>query len=314
MPIDVTSTQDASITLEEFIDAVIPLATNLGDDDVLCSLAPKIIQLANNKSFLGDLLIGYLDSISGGATPQIGVHFEPYTSHVVLLHLDRVHAFLIRAAIWPAPNDYAYKINSDRAFSYNYPHDHNFSFLTVGYAGPGYESDYYEIEPDSILGLEGETVDLRFVGRTQLHRGRSLVYRAHRDIHVQYPPEELSVSLNLMGSGLRSSVTDQYIFDVQEQRIVKTVTPSATNVLISLAARLGGDAGRDYVSYVSQKHPVDSTRYQALKALAKADSGYDRMVFLSRHANEGPTYFREAARREMEKLNARSVGGDGRQS
>ena len=41
-------------------------------------------------------------------------------------------------------------------FFYHIPHDHNFSFLTVGYIGPGYWSDYYEYDHDSVLGAPGE--------------------------------------------------------------------------------------------------------------------------------------------------------------
>lgn len=302
MPIDVTSPQDLAISLDEFVDAVGPLSSKLRDEDVLGSLAPKFIQLANNRTFLGDILLSYLRTIAGDDGEAKGILFAPYTSHVVLLVLDKTRQFMIRAVIWPSANDYVYKINSDKEFSYNYPHDHNVSFLTVGYFGPGYVSDYYEVDPDEILGVPGESVKLRYINRAQLSEGTSLVYRAHRDIHVQYAPESLSISLNLMGSGLNSSITDQYVFDKDKSRISKVVKSSAANVLISLASRLGGEAGRDYVDYVARKHPLDSIRFQAVRTLAQAEPGHDARAFLERCGKDPSAYFREVAKQELERL------------
>lgn len=42
---------------------------------------------------------------------------------------------------------------------------------------------------------------IRFVERSNLAEGRMMLYRAHRDVHSQLPPESLSVSLNIMDEG-----------------------------------------------------------------------------------------------------------------
>ena len=39
-----------------------------------------------------------------------------------------------------------FKASGISPFFYHVPHDHNFSFLTVGYLGPGYWSEYYEYD------------------------------------------------------------------------------------------------------------------------------------------------------------------------
>ena len=99
-------------------------------------------------------------------------------------------------------------------FFYDLPHDHNFSFLTVGYLGPGYWSDYYEHDGDAHAGLDGEPVELRFVERSRLSEGRVLLYRAHRDIHVQRPPDSFSVSLNILAADPGQHWRTQYRFDI----------------------------------------------------------------------------------------------------
>ena len=60
MPIDVSCKVDSEISLAEFVDSVIPLSDKLGDEDVLKSFAPQITRLAQNRTFLADLLVEYL--------------------------------------------------------------------------------------------------------------------------------------------------------------------------------------------------------------------------------------------------------------
>ena len=57
-----------------------------------------------------------------------------------------------------------FKASGTSPFFYHVPHDHNFSFLTVGYLGPGYWSEYYEYDYGEVVGMPGEKVDL------QVHR------------------------------------------------------------------------------------------------------------------------------------------------
>lgn len=70
--------------------------------------------------------------------------------------------------------------------------------MTVGYYGPGYETELYQYNPKEVNGYVGETVELEHLGRTKLPNGRVMVYREKVDVHTQFPPAQLSVSLNLM--------------------------------------------------------------------------------------------------------------------
>lgn len=303
MPIDATCQVETRIELDEFLDAVAPLSSALGDEETLLRLAPKIRQLANNRDFLADRMLAYLAHGSDSRQAAgFDVAFDAYTSHVMLIHLDREREFVVRANIWPSAKDYAYKVNSERVFSYNYPHDHGFSFLTVGYLGPGYVSDYYEVDPDKIVGYPGEQVEMRFIERSQLTQGRSLVYRAHRDVHVQFPPESMSVSLNLFGNGLVASIADQYIFDVQARRIEKVVNPTAIGVLASLALEFGGARARDYVDEIARLHPVDSVRLEAIKGLARTGDQATREGLIRLCETSGSHYLSQYGRRCVEAL------------
>src|SRR3546814_20111803 len=101
--------------------------------------------------------------------------------------------YVFRSKFWPGPRDSCFKSSGSSPFFYHVPHDHNFSFLTVGYLGPGYWSEYYEYEYDKVVGYPGEAVDLRFVERSRLEEGKVILYRAHRDLPTQLPADEMSV-------------------------------------------------------------------------------------------------------------------------
>ncbi|MEI9927755.1 MAG: hypothetical protein WDN44_08700 [Sphingomonas sp.] len=63
--------------------------------------------------------------------------------------------YVLRANFWPARADPVTRASGAAAFFYDLPHDHNFPFLTYGYLGPGYWSDYYEYEIGDVIGLPG---------------------------------------------------------------------------------------------------------------------------------------------------------------
>ena len=88
-----------------------------------------------------------------------------------MLH-GRSSKFIIRANFWPALKDSVVRHSGTDPFFYGVPHDHNFSFLTVGYLGPGYWSDYYEYDYGEVVGYPGEEVDLRFVEKSRLDAGQ----------------------------------------------------------------------------------------------------------------------------------------------
>jgi hypothetical protein len=199
-----------------------------------------------------------------------------YSSQVILLHIQR--DFVIRANLWPSQSDSVYANSGPDPFFYEVPHDHNFSFLTVGYLGPGYWSDYYEYDYDRVMGVPGEEVDLRFIERSCLSEGKVLLYRKHLDVHSQLPPDSLSVSLNIMAATPASEFQDQYRFDLASNRVASLVNPSALETLVRLAGVFGGGNGQDLVEDFAVRHPSDRIRFAAWRAKAAAAPDIDSRI------------------------------------
>ncbi|MXP27233.1 transposase [Porphyrobacter algicida] len=151
------------------------------DERSHATAALALRRLGNNRAFLGDMLVEGLRE----RHREIGETSAYGAQAIMLARLPGGH--LIRANIWPSENDACFQVSGARSFVYGLPHDHNFSFLTVGYFGPGYESDYYEYDHAETIGYRGERPALRFIERCALSEGKLMLYRAHVDVHAQLP-------------------------------------------------------------------------------------------------------------------------------
>ena len=231
MPRQLSPAVSGALTLAECVAAIDSVGFDPQDEMSLTHAATALAGLAANPDFLGDFLI---DRISGAASSAA----TAYGPQAIMLRPPG-NGYFLRANIWPAPGDPAFQASGAASFVYGLPHDHNFDFLTVGYFGPGYVSDYYEYDYESVAGRPGEAVDLRFVERSALLPGRVLHYRAHRDVHCQHPPQSLSVSLNICAANPAQGWFDQYGFDVEQGRIASVLNPSANEVMLRLGAALG---------------------------------------------------------------------------
>lgn len=296
MPLLMDVETEEQIELGDLVEALQTDPSDLNDDECLASYAPALRKLANNRRFLGDLVIEELKQRCAGQ-----VAGNRYGAQVILLHSGS-RKFLLRANFWPAEADSVVVNSGTDPFFYGHPHDHNFSFLTVGYLGPGYWSDYYEYDYERTVGFIGEKVDLRFVERSRLSEGKVLLYRRHSDVHSQLPADSLSVSLNIMAMSPATEFLDQYGFDLENSRISALVNRSTLEPLIDLAGSLGGENGRDLVEHFAARHPSERIRFAAWKAKAKAAGGPDERAAVYEEAAGSTTGFvrgmatREAAR------------------
>lgn len=232
------------------------------DEASLAGAALALRRLANNRDFLGDLLIAQL-----GQRHRDTGESSAYGAQAIVLSRPRGGCFL-RANIWPSERDACFRASGARTFVYGVPHDHNFSFLTAGYLGPGYVSDYYEYDYEAAAGYVGERPGLRFAGRSALSQGSLMLYRAHRDVHSQLPAESLSVSLNIMRIHPAEGWFDQYGFDLDSGAITGIINPTATETFLRCAVALGGEEAIDLAHRFGTRHPSDRLRLAAFEARA----------------------------------------------
>jgi hypothetical protein len=264
MPSVIDHETDAVADLADLVDACRSPIFDGGSPDGIVAVAPVLRALGNNRDFLADMALDALKEQCSGQLAR-----NNYSPQVILLHAPD-GPFFLRANIWPSERDPVLRTSGPASFFYRMPHDHAFDFLTLGYLGPGYWSDYYEVEPESLAGLPGEHVDLRFIERGQLGQGKMLLYRANRDIHDQLPPESLSVSINVMPLTAAQRGRRQYLFDVEQGRILQGMTANSAELLLRLSVCFGSGNGIDLATDFLGTHPDPRMRLAAWAALDAA--------------------------------------------
>ena len=261
MPQVLDITTPESCTLEEAVEALAETGFDPHDPGSTAAAAQWLRRLTNNRSFLADLL---LDRLAGRSS---GIQESGYGPQAIVLS-PRFGTMFLRANIWPAEHDLCFRNSGAATFVYGVPHDHNFSFLTAGYLGPGYASDYYEYDYDAVCGVPGEPAGLRFVERSALNEGKLMLYRAHRDVHSQLPAESLSVSLNVMHIDPAQAWFDQYAFDLDRGEVSRVLSPNSTEVFLRTAVASGSDAATDFADWIGRTHPSERLRLASFEARA----------------------------------------------
>ncbi len=286
-----------AIGLDELIDTLDAARFDSHDEDEFAALGPLLARLGRNRHFLADLALAELEarcarqSATNGYGPQVFLLAPPNGRYV------------IRANFWPAAADPVVQASGTAPFFYDLPHDHNFPFLTYGYLGPGYWSDYYEHDGG---GRVGEAAGLRFVERSRLDPGKLMLYRMRRDVHVQLPPDAFSVSLNILGQHEAHPWIDQYRFDIRRGVIAEALTMAPSEALAMLAAHLGGAAGRDLVAQLAARHPHPRMRATALAARLSAGVPDEAVATIEQAASDADPIVRARARHALAQLENRS--------
>lgn len=248
--------------LGECIAALDAFGFDPQEEESLLHAAHWLRKLGNNRDFLADIMLAELKD-----GPEGQEDASSYGAQVVMLSPFAPDYFM-RANFWPGPNDHVFRASGQSAFSYEVPHDHNFHFLTVGYFGPGYASDYYEYDYEAVAGVIGEKAGLRFVERSTLDPGKLMHYRAHLDVHSQLPPESLSVSVNIMHSGGAQGWLDQYGFDVEKDEITRVLSPGCNELFLRVAVGLEHPQALDLAENFARNHVSERLRLVALEAQA----------------------------------------------
>jgi hypothetical protein len=299
MPRLIAAETDESWTLAELVDHLETSGLDTRDEESFASFGAALKKLANNRAFLADRMIAELKERCDDQ-----VRDNQYSAQVVMLHVSD-SGYLIRANFWPAMQDSVIRHSGTDPFLYHVPHDHNFSFLTVGYLGSGYWSDYYEYDYGEVVGYPGEAVNLRFVEKARLDLGKVMLYRAHRDVHRQLPADDMSVSLNILETSPSAVFRDQYKFDVETNRIAAVMTRMSLEPMLALAAHFGGGNGTDLLAEFAAGHPSERVRWFALRARAAALGEVDdRLAVLEEGTRSDSGLVAGMARREIERIEA----------
>ena len=297
MPRLIAAETDERIELAELVEMLETGDFDSQDEDNFASWGIQLKRLANDRNFLADMMIAELKQRCDGQ-----VRDNQYSAQVVMLH-GRSEKFIMRANFWPALKDSVVRHSGTDPFFYGVPHDHNFSFLTVGYLGPGYWSDYYEYDYGEVVGYPGEEVDLKFVEKARLEQGKVMLYRAHQDIHLQLPADAMSVSLNIVETSHSSAFRDQYRFNLETNAIEAIMTRMSLEPMLALAAHFGGGEGMDLLENFAAGHPSDRIRWCALRARAAAAPTLDeRIAIYAAGARSGSRLVAEMAKHEAEKI------------
>lgn len=257
--IECAATRPAS-EVGEVVEGLLAQGFDPQDPASVDAAAGWLRRLGGNADFLAEHLVAEIHDGSHEAASSYG-------PQVVMLSRPAGNFFL-RANIWPSRAEHSFRASGAGSFVYELPHDHNFDFLTLGYFGPGYESDYWEYDYAAVDGWAGEPVALDFKGRQRLEPGTIMHYRAHRDIHSQLPPETLSVSINIMHMASEQAWRDQYRFEPDSSTVGGILTDTGSEVALALACAMGCAEGLDLAERFGMGHPSDRMRLAAFDALA----------------------------------------------
>lgn len=121
----------------------------------------------------------------------------------------------------------------EQYFSIGVLHNHSFDFFTVGLLGSGYRSSFYCYNGDDIDGVNvGDKIELSKVVDMKLGTGEALFVSKSSDFHVQYEPEDFSVSLNIIPKTfdkIGSRHNAQLIIDIENLTVHRKFTNDPRN-------------------------------------------------------------------------------------
>lgn len=284
------------ITLAEFIDYV---KNNIDFDDLdsIQSATPMLIKLSNDKELLPKAICDELRNPNNKF--QDG---NTYQTSGYILYKDS--DFIIRAVCWiPDKNRKVLSTEIDPGLLiYEAPHDHDFSFLTVGYYGPGYHTETYEYDYDSVLGENGEDVEMKEIPFNKLNPDQTFFFRSGKEIHLQLAPDDLSISLNfIVRKRGPQRFMDQYWFDFDKKQIVRSLendTFRRAQTIPIIADLLGKDCIKGF-SEIKDTHSCRRTRIEVMKELTKLNPDLHEEIWSKAILSSDPVIF-NAAKKALE--------------
>ena len=283
------------VSLDDYVGHI-KSRVNFQDVESIQTSAPMLRALANDRTLV-------LNQLNQAVENNFkGIYLRSAQAFV----LARTEEFVVRAAIWPPSASVATGRVYQEQFSYDLAHDHNFSFMTVNYLGPGYDTDIYEYDYEKVIGYVGEPVDIRFLEKKRFGPGSVMLYRGSKDLHIQHPPPELTITLNLMWAPADVRIHEQFIFDVDRKIISGYAGDGDANKRISLltmAGYLGDSNTQELLADLARRHPCRRSRLAAYEALVRLTPSQASAIWERACGDPAPLVEREA-REKLAKLAA----------
>ncbi len=238
---------------------------NEDDRETVLPLIEDFRKVANNTGV-------FLDKIHNEIKSYATKNLSQYAQASILFAGTRGKRPYLRANIWP-PVDPTSPAANDicQAYSYNLPHNHNFSFLTTGYLGSeGYQTEVWTLKTDCQNLKVGDVVETEFEGEYRLDTSKVMFYEAHKDIHIQRPPKAYSLSLNLMLKADADKYTDQHFFEPKSGKVVGVYSQTLARrrmLLLYVASLIGSEETYDILLDIALKSPDERLRVAAKNVL-----------------------------------------------
>lgn len=272
MAIKIEADEFSPITLNEFVDyleysqVIKRLADSLYDDSDMRSLATRLKSLAKNKDHLLDRITSELNIPERFQVSNNG------QSQGFILYRAPDFTYTLRLMLWIPSGHQARPV----PFSYEGAHDHAFDLMTVGFFGPGYRTSLYSFNYEDTIQHSDGLTQLNYLGDMYLKESDIIYYFANKDVHVQHPPESLSVSLNLIITKPDATVR-QTVFDLEEPHDNDVVLGRARfnspyklgnqRSIFSILSSYGNERSLQAILEIARHHELDEVRALAWVAL-----------------------------------------------
>lgn len=258
-----TFSDTSPLSVERFFSEFDNISHEKGSDEFIVECARLLSDLNSDPLLIRRHIErhgGILAAISTFASPQY---------FVLGRHHSKFGPIGLRVNFWLPIGGGKFYAREKEMYSYELGHNHDFRFFTVGHFGPGYVTDLCEIDPDVISGIPGEHVDLLNRSTEQLTPGKVIYFETFSDVHVQHPPDQMSISINLI-IGVENWKKEQYEIDLNSSRLVGGVMQSPvgrTMACLDFASYFADDATQSLFKDFADDKTFERVRTAALDAI-----------------------------------------------
>lgn len=165
--------------------------------------------------------------------------------------LFRGNGYVVRVNVWPAlDQDKLFGKQAGSLYAYGLPHNHNYSFLTGVVLGGGYETTICSWKNVDTRLQEGDEAVITEPKNIFVEPGGVYLYEKFTDVHIQIPPKDLTVTLNLMLTKEETLQHPQFVFDLDNRRIHSLPEYSALAKQAALLRLVRREYEREFEGYM----------------------------------------------------------------